>query len=305
MLLCVDDDLADRLMAVLWSLLSAMMFAGTFVLVKLGRRTVTTVSTLWITLSFNVIILWTWSLMVQPVDVSRWWDWRYFALAGLFAPLLGRLFQFIGMARLGANVTTPITLTHPLVTVVIAVLVLSEPVTLTKLIGGILVLGGSLAVGAQGASAAVLKTVLGDQRRRYLWFPVAASLAYGISVVFRKVGIDLGSDAVTASAVTTSASWAVVTLFVTLRWQWQVIRCSAFELGYLAAAGVLSSLGPVFFYLALQQGELIVVAPLAATTPLFVMLATWVLSREGELFSRTVLTGTVVTVIGVSLMTAF
>ncbi|MEP4547663.1 MAG: EamA family transporter [Saccharospirillum sp.] len=292
-------------MAVLWSLLSAMMFAGTFILVKLGRRTVTTLATLWITLSFNVAILWPWSLALQPVEFSQWWDWRYFVLAGLFAPLLGRLFQFIGMARLGANITTPITLTHPLVTVVVAVLLLSEPVTLTKLLGGVLVLVGSLAVGSQGLSPSALTTVLGERQRRYLWFPVAASVAYGISVVFRKIGIDLGTDAVTASAVTTTASWLVVTVFVSLRWQWQDIRCTAFELKYLAAAGLLSSLGPVFFYLALQKGELIVVAPLAATTPLFVLLATWLLSREGELFSRTVLTGTVVTVIGVSLMTAF
>jgi uncharacterized membrane protein len=295
----------NSMLAIVWSLLSAMMFAGTFILVKLGRRSVSTLATLWITLSFNFVILWVWSLSVQAVEFSRWWEWRYFALAGLFAPLLGRLFQFIGMARLGANITTPITLTHPLVTVLIAVLILSEPVTTTKLVGGILVLIGSLAVGSQGASATALTTVLADQQRRYLWFPVGASLAYGISVVFRKVGIDLGTDAVTASAVTTTASWLVVTLFVTLRWQWQSIRCTGFELGYLAAAGVLSSLGPVFFYLALQNGELIVVAPLAATTPLFVLLATWVLSREGELFSRTVLTGTLVTVIGVGLMTAF
>jgi|TARA_B110000503_G_scaffold133615_1_gene211421 DME family drug/metabolite transporter len=290
-------------MVVLWSLLSAVMFAGTFILVKLGRRTVTTVSTLWITLSFNVVILWVWSLAIQPVEFSQFWEWRYFALAGLFAPLLGRLFQFIGMARLGANITTPITLTHPLVTVLIAVLILGEPVTLIKLLGGVLVLAGSVAVGSQGGTA--LTAVLDDRHRRYLWFPVSASMAYGISVVFRKVGIDLGTDAVTASAVTTTASWAVVTLFVTLRFKWQSIRCSSFELTYLAAAGVLSSLGPVFFYLALQNGELIVVAPLAATTPLFVLLATWILSREGELFSRVVLTGTLVTVIGVSLMTAF
>ncbi|MDB9894909.1 DMT family transporter [Reinekea forsetii] len=292
-------------MVVLWSLLSAMMFAGTFILVKLGRRTVTTVSTLWITLSFNVVILWVWSLVIQPVEFSQWWEWRYFALAGLFAPLLGRLFQFIGMARLGANITTPITLTHPLVTVLIAVLILGEPVTLIKLFGGVLVLAGSLAVGSQGTAASALTAALDDRQRRYLWFPVSASMAYGISVVFRKVGIDLGTDAVTASAVTTTASWAVVTLFVTLRLQWQSIRCSSFELKYLAAAGLLSSLGPVFFYLALQSGELIVVAPLAATTPLFVLLTTWILSREGELFSRIVLTGTLITVMGVSLMTAF
>ncbi|MFC6674165.1 hypothetical protein [Marinobacterium aestuariivivens] len=45
-------------------------------------------------------------------------------------------------------------------------------------------------------------------------------------------------------------------------------------------------------------------APLAATTPLFVLLGTWLVSRQTELFSRAVMVGTVCTVIGVNLMTA-
>lgn len=297
--------MSTTFLAVFWSLLSAMMFAGTFILVKIGRKTVSTLATLWITLTVNVVLLWSWSLLVHQPDFSRWWDWRFFVLAGLFAPLLGRLFQFLGMASLGANITTPITLTHPLVTVLIAILVLSEPVTLTSLLGGLLVLIGSLAVGSQGASATALTTAMSDHRRWHLLFPVAASVAYGVSVVFRKIGIDLGTDAVTASAVTTFASWLVVTLYVIVRAQWHTIRCSAYELKYLVGAGVLSSLGPVFFYLALQQGTLIVVAPLASTTPLFVLMATWVMFRNEELFSRMVLLGTVVTVTGVSIMTAF
>ena len=297
--------MTGSLMTIVWSLLSAMMFAGTFILVRAGRRTVSVLSTLWITLSCNVIILWGWSLSNQQPQFNQWWDWRYFALAGLFAPLLGRLFQFIGMVRLGANITTPITLTHPLVTVVIAVLILNEPVTATTLFGGFLVLSGSLAVGSQGASAAVLTSALGENRRFYLMFPMAASLAYGISVVFRKIGIDMGTDAVTASAVTTSASWLIVTLYVTLRTEWCAIRCTAYEMKYLAGAGLLSSLGPVFFYLALQHGELIVVAPLAATTPLFVLLGTWILFRQEELFTQAVFIGTLITVVGVGIMTAF
>ncbi|MHA7880151.1 MAG: DMT family transporter [Saccharospirillum sp.] len=290
--------------AVVWSLLSAMMFAGTFILVKMARKTVSTLATLWITLTVNVVVLWSWSLAVQQPDVSRWWDWRFFVLAGLFAPLLGRLFQFVGMASLGANITTPITLTHPLVSVLIAILVLNEPVTVTNLFGGMLVLVGSLAVGSQGASAAALTAAMGDNRRWHLLFPVGASMAYGVSVIFRKIGIDRGTDAVTASAVTTSASWVVVSVYVLLRAQWDDIRCTVYELKYLLGAGVLSSLGPVFFYLALQQGTLIVVAPLASTTPLFVLMATWILFRNEELFSRTVLMGTLVTVTGVSIMTA-
>ncbi|MCH8532636.1 MAG: DMT family transporter [Saccharospirillum sp.] len=296
--------MSSTLLAVIWSLLSAMMFAGTFILVKMGRKTVTTLATLWLTLTVNVVLLWSWSLALHEPDFTGWWEWRYFFLAGLFAPLLGRLFQFIGMAKLGANITTPLTLTHPLITILIAILVLNEPVTAANLIGGFLVLLGSLAVGSQGASASALTAALGENSRTYLLFPLGASMAYGISVVFRKVGIDMGTDAVTASAVTTFASWSVVSLYILVRAEWASIRCDGFELRYLIGAGVLSSLGPVFFYLALQQGTLIVVAPLAATTPLFVLLATWVMFRKEELFSRMVLIGTCVTVVGVSIMTA-
>lgn len=139
---------------------------------------------------------------------------------------------------------------------------------------------------------------------RYLLFPVGASLAYGISVVFRKIGIELGTDPVTASAVTTLTSWLVVTVYVLARRLASSIRCTVDEACYLGAAGVLSSVGPVFLYLALQKGDLIVVAPLAATTPLFVLLGTWLISRQTELFSRSVVVGTIFTVIGVNLMTA-
>jgi uncharacterized membrane protein len=292
------------MMPIFWSLLSAVLFAGTFLLVKIGRDTASTLSVLWITLTVNIIILWGWSLAWQQPSFSDWWSWRFFILAGLFAPLLGRLFQFIGMAHLGANITTPITLTHPLVTMIIAVVLLDESVTLPKLVGGILVLAGSLLIGTQGILSQQVSSILASGSRRFLLFPVAAAMAYGISIVYRKIGIDLGSDPITASAITTFTSWLVVTCYVLIRRHATLIRCTKEEAYYFGAAGVLSSLGPVFLYRALQEGDLIIVAPLAATTPLFVLFGTWLMSRQTESFSRSVMMGTVCIVIGVNLITA-
>lgn len=291
------------LLPILMSLLSALMFAGTFILVKLGGSGASTLTALWVTLTVNVVFLWSWSLLRFGPQFEQGWQWRYFVIAGLFAPLLGRLFQFIGMARLGANITTPITLTHPLVTIVIAILVLNETVTLPGLIGGVMVLAGSLAVGSQSSDYADLNRLL--QHRLLVLFPIAASFSYGISVVFRKIGIGMGTDAVTAAAVTTTTSWLVVTLYALARRQLGSIRCTASELRYFVGAGLMSSLGPVFLFIALRNGSLIIVAPLAATTPLFVLLATWFLLREDELFTGKVIIGTVATVSGVGLLTAF
>lgn len=291
------------LLAIVLSLLSAVMFAGTFVLVKLGVTGASTLTALWLTLSVNVLFLWAWSLLRYGPQFEQWWQWRHFVLAGLFAPLLGRLFQFIGMARLGANITTPITLTHPLVTVIIAIAVLNETVTPTGLFGAIMVLAGSVAVGSQGSGTPDMNSVL--RRRRLLLLPLAASVSYGISVVFRKLGIDLGTDPVTAAAVTTTTSWLVVTLYAAGRRQLGLIQCTGSEFRYFIGAGLMSSFGPVFLFMALRTGSLVVVAPLAATTPLFVLLATWMLLREDELFSVRVLVGTVATVVGVGVLTAF
>lgn len=284
--------------AIALALLSALMFAITFLLVRIGVGAASSFTALWITLSVNMVLLWGWSLLTRGWQFSDWWQWRHFALAGLFAPLLGRLFQFQGMARLGANITTPLTLTHPVVTIVLALLFLDATATLPGLLGAGLVLLGSLIIGAQSGRGAAVG--LGQAPRLALLFPLAASLAYGVSVVFRKLGIDAGTDAVTASAVTVTASWLFASLYLLASGGHGGIRCSRRELGFFVLAGLFSSLGPVFLYLALRHGSLVVVAPLAATTPLFVLLISGAFLRGSEVINRWVVLGTLATVLGVS-----
>ncbi len=117
------------------ALLSALMFALTFVFMRVGVKSASTVTALWVTLFINVVFLWGWSLLVYGWQFEHWWDWRYFFLAGVFAPLLGRLFQFQGMARLGVNVTAPLSLTHPVISVALAVMFLGEELTWLGLLG--------------------------------------------------------------------------------------------------------------------------------------------------------------------------
>ncbi|KFX71782.1 drug/metabolite transporter [Pseudomonas taeanensis MS-3] len=285
------------------ALLSALMFALTFVFVRVGVKQASTSTALWVTLSVNVVFLWGWSLLVYGWQFEHWWEWRYFFISGVFAPLLGRLFQFRGMAKLGANITTPLTLTHPVISVVLAILFLGEKLTYLGLFGALLVVLGSVVVGSQGGQSATRS--LSSVSRIYLLLPLIASLSYGVSIVFRKVGIDIGSDAVTAAAVTCTSSWIFATLYLLATGAFGAIRCSRSEFGFFVLAGVFSSLGPVLLYAALQYEDLVVVAPLASTTPLFVLLVSYVFIRADEIFTPQVLGGTVATVVGVILVTAY
>ncbi len=285
------------------ALLSALMFALTFVFVRVGVKSASTTTALWLTLFVNVVFLWGWSLLVYGWQFEQWWEWRYFFLSGVFAPLLGRLFQFQGMAKLGANITTPLTLTHPVISVVLAILFLGEEVTWLGLLGALMVVLGSVVVGMQGGQNA--SRSLQSVSRVYLLLPLLASLSYGISIVFRKIGIDIGSDAVTAAAVTCTSSWLFSTLYVLATGSVGEIRCSRREFGFFVLAGIFSSLGPVLLYAALQFEGLVVIAPLAATTPLFVLLVSYLFIRADEIFTPQVFAGTFATVAGVILVTAY
>ncbi|KAF0807554.1 hypothetical protein A167_02886 [Alcanivorax sp. S71-1-4] len=291
------------LFPVVIALLSALMFALTFVCVRVGVKTASTTTALWVTLSVNVVFLWLISLAMYGPQFGDWWQWRYFFLSGMFAPLLGRMFQFHGMTYLGANITTPLTLTHPVVSVLLAILFLGEHLSWLGMAGALLVVVGSVIVGSEGGQQGTRS--LAQVPRTYLLLPLAASLCYGISVVFRKMGIDLGTDAITAAAVTCFSSWLFASLYVLATGKAGEIRCSRREFFFFVLAGVFSGLGPMLLYLSLQREALVVIAPIAATTPLFVLLVSWLFLRADELFTPKVITGTVATVAGVVLVSAY
>jgi uncharacterized membrane protein len=72
-----------------------------------------------------------------------------FVLAGVLAPGLSQLFFFRAVRDAGASRTSVIVGTAPLVAVVIALIALDEPARPLLLLGGMLIVGGSIALGLE------------------------------------------------------------------------------------------------------------------------------------------------------------
>ncbi len=66
----------------------------------------------------------------------------FLAIGGLIAGFLGQLTLYNALKAGEASIVVPISATYPLITLVIAVLFLGESVTLTKVLGIILVISG-------------------------------------------------------------------------------------------------------------------------------------------------------------------
>lgn len=288
----------DPAVPVGFALVAALFFSFSTMLVRARVRRASPIVALALSLSVNVVVLWSVSLLWYDVTVDLW-QWRYFILAGVLAPVLGRFFNYSGIDKLGVNLSTPITYANPLVSVILALAFLGERLSLLGFVGALLVIAGGV----------VLGTVKGDGevtfKRKYLVLPVLAAVAYGSSQVLRKVGIDLVNEPVLAAAVTTTTSWSILVVYLLFRRHSHDLVVGRSEATFFGLAGLAGSVAIPTLYLALQLGTVVVVTPLMNTTPLFVLLLSYLFFREEELFTTRVLAGTVGIVAGVILLSTF
>jgi len=285
------------ILPVLFALGTAFAFAVSTVLVRIGVRESRPIVGLVITVAVNVVVLWTMSIIWYDVSIDLW-AWRWFILAGLFAPALGRLANYIGIQRVGVNLVSPISNMNPLVSVGLAIGVLGEHLSLVGYVGVALAVGGGV----------ILASVRGEStnqvRRTDLLFPVFGAVTYGTVHIFRKLGTGQVSEPTIGAAVNLTTSFILVVAGLLFTNQLETLAVPRRELLTFGAAGVVSSFGLASLYTALSLGRVTVVTPIFNTSPLFVLLLTGLFVRDGELFSRRVLIGTVVIVAGVAMLTA-
>ena len=282
--------------AVSLAVVAAFFYASSTILVRAGIRGSNSVVAMFVSLTVNLVCLW---LVVFAFTDFRFdlWRWRYFIVAGLFAPGLGRVFNYEGMDRLGVNVSAPIVYTNPLVSVTAAIVFLGERLSVVGLIGGLLVIGGGGLVGSTKGEGSV------SFKWRYLLFPAAAAVLYGGSHVVRKLGIDLVASPLIASAVTITTSWFLAAGYVL--WSETTIDLDRRQLAFFSLAGVATSVALPVLYVALQVGLVVLVTPVMNLSPLFVLAMSFVFFRESELFSPRIVVGTLTVVVGITLLTVF
>ncbi|ELZ05054.1 hypothetical protein C482_02831 [Natrialba chahannaoensis JCM 10990] len=288
----------DLPLPILFALGTAFAFATSSVLVRFGVERSTPMAALAVTVTVNVVVLWTISLARYDVTVDLW-AWRYFILAGIFAPVLGRLCNYVGLERVGVNLTLPISNSNPLVVVILAIVFLGESLSVRGQFGAVAtIVGGILLASATRGEDREMAI-----RYRDLLFPVAGAVIYGTVQLFRKAGTDLVPAPAVGAAVNLTTSLIVVMLILAaVPSQRAQLAIPRNDLLYFSLSGIASSLGLVSLYAALHSGNVVMVTPILNATPLFALGLTYAFLREHEPFSVQVLTGTVSIVIGVVLL---
>lgn len=282
--------------AVVLAVVAAFFYAASTILVRAGIRESNSLVAMFVSLTVNLVCLWLVVFTFTDVRIDLW-RWRYFILAGLFAPGVGRLLNYAGIDRVGVNIAAPIVYANPLFSVTAAILLLGERLSPVGLFGGLLVIVGGGLVGSER----------GGETLSFKWYhlllPVGAALLYGSSHVIRKVGIDLVGSPLIAAAVTISTSWLLAAAYVL--GTGVEIDPDRRELTFFSLAGLASSVAIPTLYLALQTGLVVVVTPLMNLSPLFILALSFLFFRGEEIFSARILVGTLTVVVGITLLTLY
>lgn len=289
-------------MAAALALISAFFYSMAIVTARIGLKTMDTFSGMFISLGFSFIGSLVLFIFFVPINHFVGWGLFYFIIAGLSGPCIGRLMLFIGINRLGSSTASTLYSIKPLFSAIAAVLILGESMTFGIAIATVIMVIGLAVISSKENGDRIQIPRL----KKDLIFPIAAGAAFGLGHVFRKVGLNINPDPLVGVVVQNVAALSFSLMPALLRKNqqeivWKNLRAwIAFGL-----SGILSVLGQLTLFQALKIGSVIIVSPLSATSPLFVIVIALIFLKQFENITWKTITGALLIFLGTVLLTLF
>lgn len=216
-----------------------------------------------------------------------------FALGGLFGGGIGRRWMYTAIDKLGAAPATAIKNSAPVITTVLAVLLLDESVTAVQAAAiASIVFGITLVTWKQGqgikqlAAAGVLAAV-------------GSALSYGIRPLFLEFGLDAANVPLTGALIGAIAAFIYATALTRLSDLRGAADFRSPALWLFVVSGTLQAFGFLAFTMGLSANDVTVVYPVTSTAPLFTLGFTALLLRGHEQVTWRTVAGVVLVFLGV------
>jgi drug/metabolite transporter (DMT)-like permease len=291
-----------------FAILSAASFALNTAMARRGVISGTPIQGMAVTVPLGVLCLLPFTLVTGellrlpqfPIAAIGW-----MAAVGVVHFIIGRYCNFRSNAEAGVNLTAPVVQLQVLVTMVMAVAVLHEPCTALQMIGGALIIAGSV-ITQQAPARTAEQEKAGVPRfvPRYAagyLFAALAAVSYGSTPVMARFALEGTGPAtgILGGLISYAAATAVAVLALVL----PAIRTNVFAITpsnarWFAASGVFVAAAQAFFFMGVAVAPVMLVMPLLQFSLVFRMLfSTW-LNPTHEIVGPLVLAGVAISVAG-------
>lgn len=217
----------------------------------------------------------------------------WFALAGVFTSFLGRLLTLTSYKRIGVSTGSAIVGTSPVITTILAILFLGEPLLLSVMLGAFFVVMGIASLNLKDGR---LNIELGSA-----YLPLMASLFFAVSNIIRKLGTNLQPHAVLGAQASTLAGLIAFVLYLGAKRGFKDIQVNKQNIGWLAGSGFVNAFAWITITMAINLGRVSVVSSIIYSYPLFSVILSKVLIRD-EAINRYMVAGSILIVLGVAIV---
>ena len=296
----------DNFLGIFFALLGAVSIAATAIFVRVATREGgKAFYAVIVSLIMNLIIV------IPVVAVVYYPDYGItlksaiaFAGAGLSGTLIGRVAYFEGIQRVGASRSDAIKATTPIIATIIAIVLIGESPSRIH-IAGI----SAIVVGVWIISLDLIqdKTIKGITNRRMdVIYPIAAAIFFGFEPVFARIGVLEGTPGHVGLSIKMVVAGIGFLIYFMVKGDMPNIG-KIFENKITARwyilAGLASTSMMIFLYTAIEIAPVVFVVPFLQTSPLFVVIFSYIWLQDIEHISWRLVIGILVMISATILIT--
>jgi drug/metabolite transporter, DME family len=273
------------------ALSAAMAYALSFILSKRGLRTSTPITITFVSLLIQTLTLFFILIFITGIPSTTPFLVLLYAIAGILQAVVRQL-TYIGIEKIGAARSGPIRASVPFWSAAIAVFFLGETITAPIAAGTILVVGGILMISWRADEH------VKDFRRWYVVAPLLAAILGGVVYPLRRYALRFADQPIFFGAVVGIVGLICTASFLALPTTRDRLVWNAQSLKYFIIGGTFESLGLLLVLYALTYGPVVLVTPLTATLPLWVVIGSKLFLNDVEIINRRIVIGAVLVVFG-------
>jgi drug/metabolite transporter (DMT)-like permease len=231
----------------------------------------------------------------------------WLAIAGIIHFVLGRPSHYWAMKYLGANMASVFTALNLVYTMLLGFFILGEQVTKGMALGSaLIIIGPILQVWPKaGEDSANARESNSSPRisAKGITAALTTGVCFGVSPLFIKWGLQQGGSALAGTFLSYSSAMVLLgaTMVSTVRRE-AVVHMERRALLWFVLSGLFVALAQLLRYIALKVSPISVAGPLTATSPMFLLLLSFMVNRDMESFRWNVLLGAMLVVAGAAIL---
>ena len=271
--------------------ITAICYASALVASRRGLQYSTPDSVTCVSILVQNVTLWSAVFLTGGIPSLSWVALGIFCIVGTFQMGV-RLLAYTGVLKIGASRSSSLQSISPLIAATIAIVVLKEPASTLIIAGTVLVVSGIVLVSWKA------ERELSSFRWWHLLLPVGAACLTGINHPLRRYAFSLSNEPLFFSAFMGLVSLVGFVVYRLVNPRKQRLDWSAGARLPFLWTGISETLSILFIMTSLSLGRVVLVAPIAATYPVWALIGAKIFLRDVEKITAKTVVGILSVVAG-------